>query len=173
MTEQITKDTVPEIWFKVQRVLRTAVAVILSGAATFAATVLTIQVFAPDIFEQLARVLPSSWVAWLTTAFAFLVVVASVITRIFAIPGVNAWLTKLGLGAVPKSAIEGDGSVKTDPKVPTAEPAYDGAMVINHADPMKDNFRLEVDLTAQELAARNQITLKIDDQTMKDQALGD
>lgn len=95
--------TAPDIWFKTQRVLRTAFAVIISILTTFAGTVLTVEVFAPQILDELARILPAGWIAWLTAAFATLAVVASVITRIMAIPKVNTWLTRIGLGSVPIS----------------------------------------------------------------------
>lgn len=43
---------------------------------------------------------------------------------------------------------------------------YDGKMVVNHSDPMADNFSLDLsDVTAEELAAKKQIVLKVEDKT--------
>jgi len=105
MAKHITVDTVPEIWFKLQRVIRTALAVTLSIVITLAAGIGSIQVFAPQIFTELGKFLPPEFVAWLVGFFGFLVIVAGSITRIMAIPQVNAWLTKIGAGSVPKAAI--------------------------------------------------------------------
>ncbi|MDF2994107.1 MAG: hypothetical protein K0S37_4621 [Microbacterium sp.] len=113
---------VPEIWFKAQRVLRTAVQVAVSGVATIAGTILAIAAIAPEVLAELAKILPSSWIAWATGALASLVAVASVVTRIMAIPKVNGWLTKIGLGSVPKdNVLEGEDVVLPDPKVVSRE----------------------------------------------------
>jgi hypothetical protein len=113
---------VPEIWFKAQRVLRTAVQVAVSGVATIAGTILAIAAIAPEVLAELAKILPASWIAWATGALASLVGVASVVTRIMAIPKVNGWLTKIGLGSVPKdNVLEGEDVVLPDPKVVSRE----------------------------------------------------
>lgn len=136
----MSTNTVPEIWYKTQRVLRTALAVLVSGASTFAAAVLTLQLVAPDILTELAKILPASWIAWLTATLATLVVVASVITRIMAIPGVNEWLTKVGLGSVPKRALtleqNADGTyVLPDPKTTTRADYQDALEQIGEDKP--------------------------------------
>jgi hypothetical protein len=98
-----TQLNVQEIWFKSQRVIRTVLAVIISIVTTFASSVLALQAFAPQILDELAKVLPPEWIAWLVGALAVLALVAGVITRIMAIPQVNVFLTWLGAGSVPKS----------------------------------------------------------------------
>lgn len=116
------KMKVPEIWYKAQRVLRTAVATLISALTAWAAFV----VIWPDVAAQLATILPESWVAWLVGAVAVITAVASAISRIMAIPAVNSWLTKwLNLGSAPKSALAPVGkvdgkvvvAVEPDPKV--------------------------------------------------------
>lgn len=115
--------SVPEIWFKTQRVLRTALAVLTTLLTVWAAFAL----IAPQILDELALILPGAWIAWLTATIATITLVAGVITRIMAIPTVNGWLTRVGLGSVPRSklieATTADGTavvtVLPDPKVVT------------------------------------------------------
>lgn len=93
--------TVPDIWYKAQRVLRTAVATLLSALAVWGG----FAVVAPDILAELAKILPESWIAWLTVTIGGITAVASVLTRIMANPWVNNLLSKIGLGSVPRSAL--------------------------------------------------------------------
>ena len=92
--------TVPDIWFKLQRVLRTAVQV---GIPAF----LTFNLALPQIIEALGGVLPPDAFLWLNGVAAGITAIAAGLARVMAIPQVNAWLTKLGLGSVPKSQITG------------------------------------------------------------------
>ncbi|WP_425836919.1 hypothetical protein [Microbacterium sp. PA5] len=105
----IPNDATPtapqEIWFKPQRVLRTIVQVLTAALSVWAAFVL----IAPQVLAELAKILPGSWVAWLAGVIASITVVAGVLTRIMAISSVNAWLTKIGLGSVPKRGAEAVG----------------------------------------------------------------
>ncbi|MEQ6899292.1 hypothetical protein [Microbacterium sp. KR10-403] len=112
-----------EIWFKAQRVLRTIVQVVLAFLSAWA----VIAIIAPQILTELATILPGSWIAWLTGVIAFVTVVAGVLTRIMAIPQVNAWLTKLGLGSAPKSASQtGEIPAEVQAAVMSAVNARDG-----------------------------------------------
>ncbi len=106
----ITVETVPGIWFKAKRVIRTIIAVIVGIVLTFLSTVAALQLFAPAVLAELAKVLDPATIAWLSSALAVLVLWAGVITRIMAIPQVNAFLTKFGAGSVPASAVTGTGS---------------------------------------------------------------
>ncbi|MDR6867697.1 hypothetical protein J2Y69_002301 [Microbacterium resistens] len=90
-----------KIWFPLQRAIRTAVQVIVAAAAILATTV----VVAPQIVTAIADVLPGSWVAWLTGAIAALAAVSAAISRVMAIPAVDAWLKKLGAGSAPTGAV--------------------------------------------------------------------
>ena len=136
MKEKVMSDklTPPEIWYKGKRVLRTVVATLISALITFAGAVLALNTFAPGLLAQLATLLPPEAVAWLGSAIAWLVAIAGLITWLFAQPGFNAFLTKLGLGSVPQSAIivepivtesgvkVGEAvSVVPDPKLPQGE----------------------------------------------------
>jgi hypothetical protein len=112
MTDKIT---VPDIWYKTQRVLRTVVAVGIPAFLTFALVL-------PQIIQALGLPVDSELYLWLIAVAGGVTAVAGAITRIMAIPVVNEWLTKIGLGSVPKSAVEPDGDVKPDPKATPQEP---------------------------------------------------
>lgn len=93
---------VPEVWYKAQRALRTAVQVLLSLLAVWA----VIAAVAPQVLTELATILPGPWIVWLTGAVAFVTAIATALSRIMSIPAINSWLTKwLNLGSVPKKAI--------------------------------------------------------------------
>lgn len=106
----ITADTVPNIWYKAKRVIRTVIAVILGILLTLLSFVTALQLLAPAVLAELAKVLDPETIAWLSSALAVLVLWAGVITRIMAIPAVNAFLTRFGAGSVPASAVTGKGS---------------------------------------------------------------
>lgn len=97
----------PAIWYKAQRVLRTIVAVGIPAFLTFALVL-------PQIIAALGLPLSSSVYLWLVAAAAVVTAVAGAITRIMAIPAVNAFLIKIGLGSVPKSALIDGGTVVPD-----------------------------------------------------------
>lgn len=97
----MTDNTTPsgEIWFKTKRALRTAVQVAVTLAGILAAAV----VVAPQILTALADVLPGPVVAWATGAIAAAAAVSAALARLMAIPAVDAWLKKIGLGSSPKA----------------------------------------------------------------------
>lgn len=106
---------VPEIWFKSQRALRTIVQAlivlvpIVNGVGLAVTNYLETQtdvVVAPVVF------------AWLNGVVVATALIMGLIARIMAVPGVNAVLSNVGLGAVPKSRIAG-GVALPDPKVST------------------------------------------------------
>lgn len=89
-----------EIWFKAQRVLRTIVQVIVGTAGALGVFVLV----APQVLDAVADVLPASWVAWAAGIIATAAAISAALSRVMAIPAVDAWLKTLGLGSAPKSA---------------------------------------------------------------------
>lgn len=95
-----------EIWYKAQRVLRTLVAVGIPAFLSFALVL-------PLIIEALGLPADSELRLWLIGIAAIVTAVAGAITRVMAIPAVNAWLTRVGLGSVPKRAIVRDVSPVT------------------------------------------------------------
>lgn len=111
-TESLKTQT--EIWYKTQRILRTIVAVGIPAILGFA-------VVLPQIIEALGLPADSELHLWLLAVAGVVTAVAGAITRIMAIPAVNAWLVKIGLGSVPKSAVLDGGiagvAVAPDPKV--------------------------------------------------------
>lgn len=85
-----TKTIAPDIWFKGQRVLRTAFTTVLTAL---------------PIIPQIVAIVQGQWSAeWLTPVAVQAVAINSALTAIIAIPTVNNWLTKIGLGSVPRSA---------------------------------------------------------------------
>lgn len=82
-------NATPEIWFKSKRVLRTAFTTIL--------TVL-------PLIPQVIQIIQGQWEAeWMTAIGVQAVAINTALTGIIAIPAVNQWLTKIGLGSVPKN----------------------------------------------------------------------
>lgn len=68
----------------------------LVGAILWLITVvIVLATVAPQILDALAAVLPPEWLAWLAGAIAFLGALAGALTRIMAIPQVNALLGRL------------------------------------------------------------------------------
>ena len=87
---------VQDIWFKSQRVLRTIVQVGIPAFLTFAGVL-------PVIIDSLGLPVDGSLYLWLIGAAGVVTAVAGALSRVMAIPAVNAWLTKIGLGSVPRS----------------------------------------------------------------------
>ena len=94
----VDKALVQDIWFKSQRVLRTIVQVGIPAFFTF-------NLILPQVIEAVGGVLPEGAIAWLNIVAGGITAVAAALTRIMAIPQVNAWLVSIGLGSVPKSAV--------------------------------------------------------------------
>ncbi len=87
----ITTETVPEIWFKRQRVFR-----------SIFTTVLTVLPLVP----QIIAIIQGQWQAeWLTGVAVQAVAINAALTGIIALPPINAFLTRFGLGSVPRSAV--------------------------------------------------------------------
>lgn len=90
-----------KLWFPLQRVIRTAVQVIVAAAAILATTV----VVAPQILTAIQDVLPGSVVAWLAGAIAVLAGLSAAVARVMAIPAVDEWLRHIGAGSTPAGAV--------------------------------------------------------------------
>lgn len=94
----ITPTQVAYPWTATARtVAQTVAGVILGGSAVVA----TIAVLAPQFLAAVAVILPPEWLAWATGAVATIGALAGAFARIMAIPGVNAWLTRIKLSAAP------------------------------------------------------------------------
>jgi|SRR5690606_13029734 len=92
-------STTPDIWYVAQRVLRTIVQVGIPAFLTFALVL-------PQIIEALGLPVDSELRLWLLGIAGAVTAVAAALSRIMAIPAVNTWLTKIGLGSIPKAASE-------------------------------------------------------------------
>jgi hypothetical protein len=80
--------------------LRTAVQV---GIPALITLVGVLPVVIQIVLDELGEHMPEGLRVWLLAAAAGLTAAAAAITRIMAIPAVNAWLTTIGLGAAPKN----------------------------------------------------------------------
>lgn len=91
------------IWYKAQRVLRTivqALVVLVPVVNGVAAAII-------DYLESQTHVVVDPVVyVWLNLIIAITALVMGLIARIMAVPGVNEFLTRIGLGSAPKSAGE-------------------------------------------------------------------
>jgi len=91
---------VPDIWFKSQRVVRS----LLAALVVF---VPIANVSLPPLAEAFnASDVPAEVYLWVNGVIAAALAVLGILTRIMAIPAVNAFLTKFGAGSVPKSVVE-------------------------------------------------------------------
>ncbi len=97
---EVTANTVPEIWFASKRVIRTLLVnlVVILPVVNISLPLLV------DAFT--GEGVPPEVTLWANAIVAGVLVVTGILTRIIAIPAVNAFLTKLGAGSVPKSAVE-------------------------------------------------------------------
>jgi len=100
------KLDVEAIWFKGQRVLRTAFTTIL--------TVL-------PIIPQIVQIVQGQWPAatGLTAVAVQAVAINSALAAIMTIPTVNRWLTAIGLGSVPRGHAKDQAAAKS----PELQPA--------------------------------------------------
>jgi hypothetical protein len=96
----ITPATVPSVWFASQRVIRTVLVnlVVILPVVNISLPLL-VDAFTGDG-------VPPEVTLTVNAIVAGILVVTGIITRIIAIPAVNAFLTKLGAGSVPKAAVE-------------------------------------------------------------------
>ena len=80
---------VEPIWYRGQRILRTALTTLL--------TVL-------PLIPQVIQIVQGQWDAqWLTAIGVQALAINTTLTAIIALPVVNKWLTSIGFGSVPKS----------------------------------------------------------------------
>lgn len=89
---------VQDIWWKSQRVLRTIVQTGIPTFIVFAAVL-------PQIIDALGLPVDNDVRLWLLAVAAGVTAVAGALARVMAVPAVNAWLVKIGLGSVPQSAV--------------------------------------------------------------------
>jgi hypothetical protein len=127
----ITAATMPPIWYSAKRVIRTVLAVLVAIVLGLAGSLSAFALIAPQILDELKVILPPSTYVWLAGVVVFIVVLSGVVTRIMAIPGVNAWLTKIGAGSVPASAIVTDAAGTIVVAPPAVEAKRSAAIPLN------------------------------------------
>jgi len=81
--------------------LRTIVQALAGQVLALAAIIPVLALVAPKFLDALGTLLPPAVYAYLAGAVAFIAVLSGAVARIMAIPGVNAWLTRIKLGATP------------------------------------------------------------------------
>ena len=91
-------SNVPTIWFPTQRVIRT----VLINLVVILPIVNVSLPLLVDAFT--GEGVPPEVTAWVNGIVAVILIVTGVLTRIIAIPAVNALLTRIGAGSVPKNA---------------------------------------------------------------------
>lgn len=91
MAKNIATGTSTQVAHPWKATTRTGVAYLLAAIA-FLATAL------PILTETMGDYLPASWQVWLTGAVAFLVAVATLITRLMSLAKAQGFLAKVGLG---------------------------------------------------------------------------
>lgn len=109
--------------YPLQAMLRTATALV--GALAAAPVVLFALAEALSIFNQeLASFISDDIATNIAAVAAVMVAVATALTRIMAIPAVNAWLERIGLGALPKGAQDAlDGYTRKKDERPSDGPS--------------------------------------------------
>lgn len=94
--------TAPPIWFKSQRAIRTIVQAlvvllpVVNGAAAAIVAYLN---------EQTDVTVPAVVFAVLNAVVVGTALIMGLVARVMAVPGVNDLLTRVGLGSVPKAAL--------------------------------------------------------------------
>lgn len=78
--------------------LRTAVQVLVALPAGLLVLATVLDIVAQD---AVASYLPGPWVAWLVAASGVCAAVAGALSRVMAVPAVDAWLRRVGLASTP------------------------------------------------------------------------
>lgn len=127
---------VPEVWYKAQRALRSAIQFLVVAVPTFN----LLAVAAAEYLKSQVDVVVPGWVfVWLNAAIALSALLVGLFARLMAVPGVNDWFTKwLNLGSVPKSALVTVRDVGTG-KVESVGVVVDPKLVA--ADDTRDSYR--------------------------------
>lgn len=112
MTNTTEGVDAPVIWYKGKRVVRTIVQALVTLVPTLNGLALAASAY---LSEQADVVLPGWVFLVLNGVIAVTALIMGLVARLMAVPGVNDWLVKVGLGSVPASAIEAPGVVAPDP----------------------------------------------------------
>lgn len=125
MADHEATPVVQDIWYQGQRVLRTLVQVGIPAFLGFALVL-------PQIIGSLGLPVDGALYGWLLGAAGVVTAVAGALSRVMAIPAVNAWLVKVGLGSVPASAAtdtSDSADALPDEVNPDPDAVSDGALV--------------------------------------------
>ena len=97
---------VPEIWYPVQRVIRTIVQALIVLIPVVNGVALAVVSY---LQEQTDVTVDPIVFAWLQGVIAVTAVIMGLVARVMAVPGVNAFLARLGAGSVPKAVVDTEG----------------------------------------------------------------
>lgn len=104
---------VQDIWYQRQRILRTVLQTALAFLVGLGSSVGLLQAVAPQVLAAVIDVLPPAVYGWLVGVFAFVIALAGALSKLMAIPIVNAWLTRVGFGSVPKAVARESAAAKS------------------------------------------------------------
>lgn len=103
-------NTVPPIWFKTQRVVRTVVQALVVLVPTVNLAALAVVDY---LHEQEHVVVDPVVFVWLNAVIAATGLAMGLVARVMAVPRVNDILARIGLGSVPREvAVSGSSIVK-------------------------------------------------------------
>lgn len=133
--EQTPKLAVQRIWHPNQRVLRTILQTTIAFLVGLGGSVGILQAVAPQVIDAVRDVLPPAAVAWLAAAFAFVIAVAGALSKLMAIPVVNAWLTRIGFGSEPRAIVK----ERTEAATSELQPAQFAPSATDYRDEQGDD----------------------------------
>lgn len=93
-----------KIWFPWQRAIRTGLAVIAGAIVSTAAALGVISTVAPQILDAVKDLLRPEDYLLLVSWLAGIAAVSAAVSRVMAIPQVDAWLRKFGAGSSPSGS---------------------------------------------------------------------
>lgn len=94
--------TLPEIWFKTQRVLRTIVQALVVLVPVLNLSALAVVSY---LQEQTSIVIHPTVFLVLNGVIAVTAVLMGLVARLMAVPGVNDLIARIGLGSVPRDKV--------------------------------------------------------------------
>lgn len=101
-----TTPAVPPIWYPAQRVVRTIVQALVVLIPIVNGVALAVISY---LQEQADVTVDPIVFAWLQGVIAVTAVIMGLVARVMAVPGVNAFLARLGAGSVPKTVVDVEG----------------------------------------------------------------
>lgn len=99
MSTRAELNAATQVEYPWKATLRTIVQV---GIPAFLTLLVAVPLIIQIVLDEFGETMPDRLRLWLLAAAAFVTALAAAITRIMAIPAVNAWLSRFGLAAKPR-----------------------------------------------------------------------